>query len=201
MRKTIYTFIILLTTVTLVAQETKKEPKYLIKEVETTGGFGGPMVIFSQIGNNTVAMMGGGGGFILNRRLYFGGLGFGSLSPATISSSNPVIFLPQVEADMGMGGVMFGYYFIPESIFYPGIGAQLLWGGISASNPVTGVELYSDNFFCFSPELKGALNVSPNFKLEIGLGYRLFSGINHPVFAQTNFQKPFFGIQFLFGSF
>ncbi|MCB0644395.1 MAG: hypothetical protein KDC44_22275, partial [Phaeodactylibacter sp.] len=95
----------------------------LFKNAEVIGGFGGPIVEFSQINGEVGTDVGGGGALILNS-FFIGGYGMGTTFPnINVDNKNYTI-------DFGHGGFWLGYAYKSPKLVHLYGSARLGWGGI-----------------------------------------------------------------------
>jgi hypothetical protein len=164
-------------------------------------GFGGPVMSFTQIGNDFVHLMGGGGGVIIND-FFIGGYGVGKTNEIyyknDITKSNVVLF--------GHGGFWFGYTFFGNKAIHPVIHTQVGWGKISEyqkgwqSAVLTPEPLSVDEVFVLSPTAEIELNFSRFFRLGGGINYNFVYNTDGP-YTFEDFAKPGFFVSFKFGYF
>jgi len=164
------------------------------------GGFGGPVVMFSQINGHTGVIVGGRGGWIINHIITIGGGGYGL--------SNKVPAGPQAWGDslalvMGYGGFEVGFIFNSDKLIHLDFHTLIGAGG-------TGTRLWNDDvrdeandgsFFIVEPVLSLVLNVTHNFRIAGGVGYRYISGVDSPYFTDSDLSGTSINISFKFGHF
>lgn len=165
----------------------------LFTDEATFGGFGGPMIEFSNINGSLVADVGGGGAFVVNE-FFFGGYGLGN-------DASSVEFEGQkYDIDFGHGGLWFGYAFMQHKLIHIYSSFKVGWG--SAKLKVNDDKLFDDNLLALTPDLGIELNITNWFKLGITGGYRYISGIEDlPVLNNDDFTGMTGALTFRFGGF
>jgi len=161
------------------------------KKLRVTG-FGGPMMMFTAIGDDFVHMMGGGGAIVVGNT-FFGGYGFGK--------TNKLSYKYNEQYKMN-----FGHVFTPNRPVHLSLSAQTGWGSISQ-----GVELDDGEFqeissnpvFVLTPIAEIELNFSRFFILGVGtsISYVTGSGIEETSYTTKDFFKPSVYLSFKFGWF
>lgn len=164
--------------------------EYLLDGNIRVSAFGGPIVEFSSFSDDMVVSSGGGGALLLNRKLFIGGYG---LSSGDKASSN------QDRLDLGHGGFWVGYLNDPDRLIHWGITSKLGWGEAVAH---IGGARTTDNVFVISPEAIVEFNIARWFKINLGGGYRVVTGLREGgALASDEFNTPTFTINFAFGWF
>lgn len=217
------------------AQENDEEYRTLFAANKDTkvSGFGGLITEFSAVNNEFAFSMGGEGAVLFNQSLYFGGYGIGMVNFPTyeltehnslyrrgnVTTSKNIIF--------GHGGLMVGFIFRPNKPLHFGVSSKFGWGAITLIDefyktnyfPQTGYhENMVDPVFVFTPQLELEMNFTSWFKLNLGVGYRVVTGVDAtyvyyntegPIdvleerryFESDAFNSMAFSIGFLFGGF
>jgi hypothetical protein len=171
------------------------------------GGFGGPVVKFTQIKDEFGVLVGGRGGWIINHSFVLGAGGYGLVNEnidVRRFGNDSTTYLT-----MGYGGVEMEYMCRPSRLMHMSfqtlIGAG--WAGYCKE--------YSDNypeydnndsprgdrFFVFEPGINIELNVVTFFRTDLGASYRVVSGINSDRLKNSDIAGPSLNIAFKFGKF
>lgn len=170
----------------------------LFGNASVIGGFGGPLVEFSQINGEVGADVGGGGGLIIND-FFLGGYGLGT------SFSRIQVDNKQYNIDFGHGGFWLGYTLKPSKLVHLYTSARIGWGGIDlyADGPQDEDEEYSDNVFVMTPEAGVELNVASFFRIAATAGYRVVGNVNSlpGELDSADFSSPVGTLTFRFGGF
>lgn len=201
MKKSILTlFGIIFFTVAL-CQENESEFKTIFgNQHMSVSGFGGFDMHFSYIGNGYSFGAGGSGGVLLSGQVFFGGFGMGSTIDKTIKFDNITIN----QANIGYGGLMFGYIFNGKKAIHPALFLQTGWGGIDFDeyNNATFGNYSSDNIFVLNPSIEMEMNIARFFRLAIGANYQITTGVNEYYnLSNSDFSGPGGKIAFRFGWF
>lgn len=171
----------------------------LFKNAEVIGGFGGPIVEFSQINGEVGTDVGGGGALILNN-FFIGGYGMGTTFPEIkVENKNYTI-------DFGHGGFWLGYAHRSPKLVHLYGSARLGWGGIQLKeDPDQDDEFakYDDAIFVLTPELGVELNVTQFFKIAATGGYRWVADVDGlpGELDSSSFSSPVGTLTFRFGGF
>lgn len=157
------------------------------------GGFGGPMIEFSQINGTTVADVGGGGGLVINN-FFVGGYGLGN-EGASVTFEEELY-----DIDFGHGGFWFGLATPQHKLIHAYASFRVGWGEVELKRD--GDREFEDNLLALAPELGLEVNVTDWFRLGLSGGYRSVSGIdNLPVLDNSDFTGVYGAITFRFGGF
>lgn len=216
-----YTMIIffMVSSITLFAQEeveAEKEMKYIFgsKGKTKVSGFGGPIMQFSAIGDEFAFFMGGGGAVLLNQTFYIGAFGEG-LSTSHYSQIESIPEVPRGKTRFGYGGFWLGYIHKYQKPVHFGVSTRIGWGSIYYDTyyyendydyDYQADPTYLDNVFVFVPQIEVEFNFFKWMKMNVGLGYRVVTGINkeymgEPIFDKKDFNKPEGTITLMFGYF
>lgn len=188
-------------------------------------GFGAPIIEFSSV-QDEFAVFNGGGGAVLINQFFFGGYGMGLSTnhyreiSVYQESTGSFYDYSNERINFGHGGFWFGGMFQPSNAIHLAASTKLGWGGISLYEQNQNWELRRfeiiDNVFVVQPQIEAEMNITRWFKLNIGVGYRLVTGIDktYKVYDNTYTylgEKPYFGksdfngfsgtVSFLFGGF
>lgn len=155
-------------------------------------GFGGPLMTFGTVANEFMLCTGGGGGVLLNRSLFLGGFGFGSVNDIRINHTST---LDRIEA-FGYGGLWLGYNFLADRAIHFGIDTKFGWGSV-----IYNFEDSSDGVYVVQPGLFAEANITEWFKVNAGLNYRAVAGTNDPYLGNNQLSSPNISLGVLFGWF
>jgi hypothetical protein len=151
-------------------------------EVER-GGFGGPVVKYTIIRDQGALMVGGRGGWIINHSLSLGGGGYAVVTEVDAEAG----VLPDegpLDVEFAYGGFEMEYAFDSNSLkhftLYALIGGGTVRyvkdvGPVTESNEQAGE---TDFVFVVEPAVCGELNVTPWFRLNASVSYRLAAGVD-----------------------
>lgn len=156
-----------------------------------SGGFGGPVVKFSEVDGDFAVFVGGRGGWIINHTLVLGLGGYGLVNDVDI-----IEFPSARDIEFGYGGFELEYINSSNSLIH--FTAYLLIGGGGLSTSLPGDE---EAVFVLEPAANVELNVTPYFRLCVGGGYRYVTGINIPIFDDRDLSAAVGVMTFKFGAF
>lgn len=181
-------FALLLGTFSLTAQE-----ETLVKNVETLGIFGGPMIEFGQINGEFGAYVGGGGALMINN-FFLGGYGLGTDYPQ-------IQFAGQdYRLRFKHGGFWLGYTSDLRRLVHWYGSARLGWG--KAEIRGEGPARASDPVYVVTPELGFEINLTGFMRMALSGGYRMTTGVSQlNNFNNSDFSSPIGTITFRFGGF
>jgi hypothetical protein len=159
--------------------------KTLISGKVESGGFGGPVLKFTNIKNDFALLVGGRGGWIVNHTFVVGGGGYGLTTNVKVKRISPDTTL---YLDFGYGGFEMEYIYNSNEVVHFTISTLMGAGGVNYSTHK--YYDYSDNyrykepyyegdaFFVLDPTINLELNVAKFFRMDFGFAYRTVYGIN-----------------------
>jgi hypothetical protein len=166
-------------------------PALAQQQTLVSGGFGAPVVRFSQINGQFAVLVGGRGGWIINSTFVLGAAGYGVATDVQVAG-NP----NRRGLEFGYGGadleVILGSDALIHATFNTLIGGgsyRLNYGG-----PYDGV-------FVLEPALNIDLNVTTYMRLGLGGGYRWVTDVDMVGFSDSDFSAFFGSLVLKFGSF
>jgi len=190
MKKQFAFFLCIMLGLTLSAQQ---KTETLLSSQNSYGGFGGPIIEFSNINGTLVGDVGGGGAFVVNN-FFLGGYGLGN------GDSQVTITNELYDINFRHGGFWMGYAFKQYKVIHIYSSFRVGWG--QAELLQNDQKFYSDNLLALAPELGLELNISNWFKVALTGGLRTVSGIQSlPELGNDDFTGFFGGITFRFGGF
>ncbi len=141
-----------------------------------SGGFGGPVVKFSQIDGVFGLFIGGRGGWIMNHTFVLGIGGYGLVNQV---DANFIFEGELIPLMVGYGGFEMEYIFSSNSLVHFSIYLLLGGGGLTYKefddwkSPQV-----SDNFWIAEPAANIELNIASFFRISAGVGYRFVSDVS-----------------------
>ena len=140
------------------------------------GGFGAPVVKFTQIDDQFGVMVGGRGGWIINGSFVIGGGGYG------LANLDDFEHLTNTAGDrgrlsMGYGGLELTYVLRPDQLVHLSLGVLIGAGGVVWNPLGQSWNQEDDAFFVTEPELDVVLNVTEFFRAGLGVSYRIVQGV------------------------
>ena len=167
-----------------------QEEETLLSGNFTSGGFGGPVVKFTEINKEFGLMVGGYGGWLINHQFMIGGGGYG----LTKGLTSP---LDSTEVNFGYGGFMLEYAHNPSRLYH-------FTGSLLIGSGGLGTEKMNRDrnvFFVLEPTLSMEVNVTNYFHIAGGVSYRYVSGIDSFGFSDDDFSNAAITLTFKFGKF
>lgn len=161
--------------------EPKRDMETLLSDDLASGGYGGPVLMYSRILDRDALFFGGRGGWIINHRFVLGGGGF-----ALVTRVPPPAGAPDIGEDLrtefGYGGLWLEYIFLPNRLVHGSIGT-LLGGGSVAYSRIRRIErqdrqVESDVVFVAEPVISAEMNISRFLRFSAGVGYRYVGSVN-----------------------
>jgi hypothetical protein len=177
-----------------------QEETLLQQEIES-GGFGAPVVRFTDVNDDFGVMVGGRGGWIVNHAFSLGGGGYGLANSIDAGPAVP----DSLELSMGYGGLELEFIGRSDRLvhltFYTLIGA----GGVSI-NPEGDDDNgdddgESDAFFVVEPIANVELNITTFFRINAGAGYRFVWNVDTPGLENKDLSGATVSLTFKFGKF
>ena len=158
----------------------QEQPETLIRGPVESGGFGGPVVKFTELADQFAVFVGGRGGWIINHCFIIGGGGYGLVNEDVEIHPSVMDSDPECVLEMGYGGLELEYVHRSKRVVHGSI--MVLIGGGSAGyhDWYWDSTIDSDAFFIAEPTLNFELNVSRPFRIAFGGGYRFVSGFELP---------------------
>ena len=169
-------------------------------EVES-GGYGGPVVKFTQFNDDLGVMVGGEGGWIINHQFVLGGGGYGMTTRHEISIDDE-----EYNIDMGYGGGLVRYIIKSDDIVHYDISTMFAGGGVNISKEAPGddigtTSIETDEFFVLDPSVHVVINFTEWFRLGFGMGYRQTFGYESEYLEESKLNGAHAAITFKFGEF
>ena len=186
-------FYLILISILLTGSIYGQKTQTLFSDENSYGGFGGPIVEFSNITGTLVGDVGGGGAFVVND-FFVGGYGLGN-DGAQIELTDQLY-----DIKFRHGGFWLGYSFMDHKLVHLYSSFRIGWGEVELRQ--NDEKFYSDNLLSLAPELGIELNVTNWFKVGFTGGFRNISGLdNLPELTNDDFTGMFGAITFRFGGF
>ena len=161
-------------------------------------GFGGPMMVFTSIGDNFAHLMGGGGGVMINN-FFFGGYGLGLTTPVPYKNES------EYDLEFGHGGFWAGFILAPNRPVHLSLSALAGWGSIKEKDPnIIALENVSEHpVFVVTPVAEVEFNFSRFFKVGAGTSISFVKGpgIERTDYSFSDFARPSVFLSFKFGWF
>jgi len=170
------------------------------------GGFGGPVVKFSDVAGKTGVWVGGRGGWIINvdnnHALSIGGGGYGLVTEHAATDPESGNSDTDYFALNGYGGFEIEYTNRSYRLVHFTASSLIGAGGLMLrERDFEEVEDDVDTYFVFEPGINAEFNITHFFRVSTGLSYRLTSGIERFGFSDSDFSGINGVITFKFGSF
>lgn len=156
-----------------------------------SGGFGAPVMKFSEVNDRFAFLMGGRGGWIINDAFVIGGGGYGLTNHHNFTTD---------ALDMGYGGLDLEYVNRPTELLHITL-AVLVGGGGVRYWPSTSRRYYDGGFFVAEPSVNLELNVTRIFRIAVGGSYRVVEGLSVPGLGDADLAGWNGNVQFKFGKF
>lgn len=170
----------------------------------TNGGFGGPVVKFTNINGHFAVLVGGRGGWIINNTLVLGGGGYGLANEVEGTESS---FSKKLNLNFGYGGFEMEYIIHSNRVIHGSLGC-LIGGGTVNHKDHNDMDDWDidwknqDEFFIAEPFAGVELNILKFFRINAGASYRFISGVNRTLNLDNSDLSGFSAqITFKFGSF
>ena len=185
MRSSALIVLVLLTSSSLSAAQEKT----LLGGGLESGGFGAPVVKFSDVGGDFAVFAGGRGGWIINHTLVLGGGGYG-----VANALGDFDFPFERGIEFGYGGFEVEYINRSDELVHFSICTLIGAGGATYLFDRT------DTVFVLEPAANLMLNVTSFFRIGAGGGYRFVTAADLDL-TNSDLSAPFGVLTFKFGSF
>lgn len=197
MKKKLFILVLLIVCPLLFAQE-----ETLLGSGEiSNGGFGGPVVKFTSINKHFGVLVGGQGGWIINHTFVIGAGGYGLVN--NIKTEN--LFLGERQLlNFGYGGLELHYIDNSNRLVHYTFSLLIGGGGIGYRHPDNwewDLDTNTKSFFVLEPTVRIMLNVTSFFRIGLGGGYRLISGVSLDDMKDSDISGPSAEIVLKFGKF
>jgi hypothetical protein len=156
------------------------------------GGFGGPVVKFTQVDGAFAVLSGGKGGWIIDHRFVVGGGGYGL---ATRHKAKGLEVSGQ-DLEMGYGGLILEAIIASDQLIHFSTEVLIGAGGVTTTR---GSE--EDAFFVAEPGVSLMLNITKFFRMGFGASYRYTAGVNFGDLDSGDLSGGAAVLTFKFGSF
>lgn len=168
----------------------------------SNGGFGGPVIKYTEIKNEPAVLVGGRGGWIINHTFIIGGGGYGLVNQ--IEADNFVDY-NKPYLNFGYGGLELEYIIQSDRLVHFSIYTLIGAGGVNyRDNYNTGWEDWdynSDEFFVLEPALNVEVNITSFFRINAGVDYRMISGVSYDNLKNEDLSGFSGALTLKFGSF
>ena len=154
-----------------------------------SGGFGAPVVKFTELGNEFAVFVGGRGGWIINHTFVLGVGGYGLANDIDFGTG----LARAVE--LGYGGLELEYINNSANLVHFTVFLLVGGGGLS------GTAVAEESVFVLEPAVNGEVNVTRYFRLHAGVGYRWVTGVDQTDLNSSDLSALFGQVQFKFGTF
>jgi hypothetical protein len=154
-----------------------------------SGGFGAPVVKFSQVDGEFALFVGGRGGWIINHAFVVGGGGYGLTNDIDTNDDGVR------DLELGYGGLELEYVNSSDALIH--FTAYLLIGG----GGLSGTSVLEEAVFVLEPALNGELNVTDYFRFHAGAGFRWVSGVDSPGVDGSDLSSFYAQVTLKFGTF
>ena len=144
------------------------QQRTLVGDRVESGGYGAPVVKFTDVAGNFAVLAGGRGAWIINHTIMIGGGGYGLANDIYDFRLAPA---PRVQ--FGYGGVELGVVAASNSLVHFTVAGLVGGGGLTLGAPGP-----ADAVFVLEPQLDLVLNVTPYMRFAAGGGYRWVTGVD-----------------------
>jgi hypothetical protein len=174
------------------------------------GGYGAPVVKFTQINGKFAVLAGGQGQWIINHTFALGGGGYGLSGEQDYNPSRPDYrsMYPDHRTNFSYGGVILSYIGESDQMLHPTF--DLLIGGGSVDlldrhewdmHDDHVYHSYHDGVFVLEPSINAELNLVRFMRADFGVSFRLVSGVNRFGYHNSDFGGVSGNIVLKFGKF
>jgi hypothetical protein len=170
------------------------------------GGFGGPVVKFSDVSGDLGVWVGGRGGWIINldreHAFSLGGGGYALVTEHRVPDPDFRDGDADYYALTGYGGVEIEYTNRSYRMVHFTVSSLIGGGGLMMrEHDFSDVDNHYDHYFVFEPGANIEINITHFFRAAVGIGYRMTSGIGTAGFTDGDFSGLNGNLTFKFGRF
>lgn len=165
------------------------------------GGFGGPVVKFTEIANRFGVLVGGRGGWIINHSLVLGGGGYGL---ANTYDFKLIEDGRERRLALGYGGLEIEYVNRWRNVAHVTVGILVGGGGASwydRRREDWGLENDGDAFFVAEPALNLEVNIIHFLRVCVGGSYRFVGDLDLPGLTDADLRGAAGSLTLKFGQF
>lgn len=141
------------------------------------GGFGAPVVKFTQIDNKFGVLVGGRGGWIINNAFVIGGGGYALANQDNFEQAINGLG-DRGRLGMGYGGLELEYVHHPNDLVHLSLVVLVGAGGLVWEPLSKSVRQEDDAFFITEPSLNALVNVTSFFRAGLGISYRFVRDVD-----------------------
>ena len=184
-----------LLSVTVMAQE-----KTLLDGEMHNGGYGAFFTRAGMINGQNGVFMGGQGAWIINHKLALGGKGYALISISDVPELN------NVKMEFGCWGGLIEYIVKSDNLVHLNFNTMIGAGGVRYAvkdyqYDHSEVDYTEDALFVIEPGMDADLNIHKNFRIGIGVYYRLVSGVDYADLSSSDLNGISGQITLKFGAF
>jgi hypothetical protein len=197
MKNIIFLFILFCAIPLLAAEQT------LITGQVDHGGYGGPVVKYAQIGPEKAdgILVGGQGGWIIDHKFVIGGGGYGLANKVAADWYDVKTYVGEPGSyilNFGYGGLLLAFISQSDELVHFEVFSIIGGGGVDygLDDYIEHESATSDAIFVAEPGANVILNVTPFFRIGLGVTYRYVSGVD--LVGLTNGDLSGFGGQIIF---
>lgn len=174
----------------LFAQVGGDSTSYLLSEKTVLSGFGAPFVEFSSVNKQFAVCLGGGAAMMINQTLFIGGYFEGIVTNHYREDLQTIVDAQRPKISFEHGGIWLGYIYKHKKAIHGGLSMKLGWGEIDLKdegngNPDSDYD-YNDRIFTIQPQVETEFNMTEWFKINVGVGYRIVTGIDATYTIEAN---------------
>jgi len=203
-------FVILMLTVLSLPALAQEET--LIEGNVEHGGYGAPVVKFTNVKGEFAVLAGGYGGWFINHTFLVGIGGYGLATRINASEAAQLKYgeEEQLKVMFGYGGAVLEFVGNSNKLVHYSVSTLIGAGGIAYTerdhydydeNDEEDHMGPSDAVFVLEPALNVELNVASFFRINAGAGYRMVTGVNLTGLKNSDLSGPSATLAFKFGLF
>lgn len=168
------------------------------------GGYGGPVIKFTDIKGELGILVGGQGGWIINHTFVLGGAGYGLANEIEGDFFRFEFGYPVIR--MGYGGLLLEYFHNSHNLVHFSVSTVIGAGGVDYDwqnlfEWSSEDEWNGDSFFVLEPELSLTMNITHFFRISGLVSYRFVSGVELQGLEDDDFRSVSGGLALKFGKF
>jgi len=144
------------------------QERTLVGDHVESGGFGAPVVKFTEVLGDFAVLAGGRGAWIIDHTIMIGGGGYG-----LVNDVYDFRLVPAPRIQFGYGGLELAVVAASNSVVHFSVMSLVGGGGIQMGAPGP-----TDAVFVVEPQLNVVVNVTPYMRFAAGGGYRWVTDVD-----------------------
>jgi hypothetical protein len=172
------------------------------------GGYGAPVVKFTNVNGRAAVLVGGQGQWIINHMVALGIGGYGMTPNQERLGTGPSRWMNNPDLAFSYGGLLVSFISESDQVAHPTIDLLIGGGSVDLVRHSESGDDYSDDshalhdgIFVIEPSLNAEVNIVRFMRANIGVSYRFASGVSDFGFDSSDFSGLSATLALKFGKF